>query len=192
MARWYSRLSDHPRVCGKDGFISAVRVLFRGSPPRVRERRCRALRTREVTRITPACAGKTPQVKTSTPSGKDHPRVCGKDRLKICLSFSSIGSPPRVRERHVAMKRYPESPGITPACAGKTLDRFPCNRHEGSEKRSVSFTSVRKRRLTPPEKSPTPICVIFHYSDISLPVPATPPPIIPSYSPVRNVGRPEP
>jgi hypothetical protein len=142
--------------------------------------------------ITPACAGKTSGQRCSCWARGDHPRVCGKDISFFRVCPRREGSPPRVRERHGLLVVEYTPRRITPACAGKTLDRFPCNRHEGSEKRSVSFTSVRKRRLTPPEKSPTPICVIFHYSDISLPVPATPPPIIPSYSPVRNVGRPEP
>ncbi len=37
-----SRVKDHPRVCGKDGYLSQMRAVASGSPPRVRERPRRA------------------------------------------------------------------------------------------------------------------------------------------------------
>ena len=50
----------------------------------------------------------------------DHPRVCGKDDAKGELSLSSLGSPPRMRERLAAALGDMGQNGITPAYAGKT------------------------------------------------------------------------
>ena len=50
---------DHPRVCGKNGVLSMSLKRDMGSPPRVREKLDRVKEENLVTRITPACAGKT-------------------------------------------------------------------------------------------------------------------------------------
>ena len=54
------RLSqDHPRMCGKNSISSTWPYPSTGSPPHVREKRCKDLSTKVDYRITPACAGKT-------------------------------------------------------------------------------------------------------------------------------------
>ena len=46
--------------------------------------------------------------------------MCGKNSLQGFGNQSSVGSPPRVREKPSALICCSRSTGITPACAGKT------------------------------------------------------------------------
>ena len=73
--------------------------------------------------ITPACAGKTPFFCRFCLCVQDHPRVCGKNAGRYPSITDNKGSPPRVREKPlvISLRRY--TVGITPACAGKTLER---------------------------------------------------------------------
>ena len=93
-----------------------------GSPPRVRGKRFVASGGSEAKGITPACAGKTSREIMFWIPVKDHPRVCGENRIfSICKKFST-GSPPRVRGKQQKMQINFYSRRITPACAGKTLN----------------------------------------------------------------------
>ena len=97
-------------------------VLFvTGSPPRVREKHAINELHRLRGGITPACAGKTPKVSETVSNQRDHPRVCGKNAGTVVDSEGALGSPPRVREKRGNSPQTPKLPGITPACAGKTL-----------------------------------------------------------------------
>ncbi len=111
---------DHPRVCGKDYSFYRISFLFIGSPPRVRERLVLVVFSNPYCRITPACAGKTKRRNNLSCSGRDHPRVCGKDSHCVPLGRQHTGSPPRVRERRCVCSSAILTPRITPACAGKT------------------------------------------------------------------------
>ena len=70
--------------------------------------------------ITPACAGKTPILLIQYFSSKDHPRVCGENRVIILNLLTLIGSPPRVRGKPMLILIAISRSRITPACAGKT------------------------------------------------------------------------
>ena len=72
-------------------------------------------------RITPACAGKTPLIKDLLTKSWDHPRVCGKNYRFLVVAIHLVGSPPRVREKLTKPKAKGTGLRITPACAGKTL-----------------------------------------------------------------------
>ena len=72
-------------------------------------------------RITPARAGKTPPQIGHYPLWGDHPRSCGKDRLRVYSTSAIRGSPPLVRERPRVSLRHRAKRGITPARAGKTI-----------------------------------------------------------------------
>ena len=50
---------DHPRVCGENWCLPSRDFRTRGSPPRVRGKRCCQPKSKKSCRITPACAGKT-------------------------------------------------------------------------------------------------------------------------------------
>ena len=93
---------DHPRVCGKNKAKYILGIKYLGSPPRVREKLIIVCQPSIWVRITPACAGKT---RSKSSSGKvkwDHPRVCGKNRIRFGLAQVKVGSPPRVREKQHA------------------------------------------------------------------------------------------
>ena len=115
-----SKYRDHPRMCGKDLIFLPAFACQAGSPPHVRERQIIFDSNAKQARITPACAGKTNTVIDCTPTPKDHPRMCGKDRRSSTLSWMILGSPPHVRERHHKKKLAKSWKRITPACAGKT------------------------------------------------------------------------
>ena len=111
---------DHPRVCGKDPFGICLFRFWRGSPPRMRERRRDTGTEPELKGITPAYAGKTYPPSRQATIGKDHPRVCGKDPRTWARGPWKRGSPPRMRERLSTCLLPSSTPGITPAYAGKT------------------------------------------------------------------------
>ena len=50
----------------------------------------------------------------------DHPRMCGKDKVRFYHSSVFSGSPPHVREGPLDLIVVVESLRITPACAGRT------------------------------------------------------------------------
>ena len=91
--------------------------------------------------ITPACAGKTGARTHSHESHQDHPRVCGKNYLQKLQMPRCLGSPPRVREKHLLPNKHLLQLGITPACAGKTLLK-----QKGSDAREGSPPRVREKQ----------------------------------------------
>ena len=96
------REGDHPRACGENRDMLEIDGYELGSPPRMRGKQ-ELIRTGGGDGgITPACAGKTRKAASCWTTRRDHPRVCGENRLALCF-----------RQRLV---------GITPACAGKTHD----------------------------------------------------------------------
>ena len=91
-----------------------------GSPPRVREKLHLHLSVCQVSRITPACAGKTVKTTKIIRGIQDHPRVCGKNSKPPYSGLLALGSPPRVREKPEPTTPVDKEARITPACAGKT------------------------------------------------------------------------
>ena len=71
--------------------------------------------------ITPACAGKTRVVISYDIRDWDHPRVCGENGMSGYSRASTPGSPPRVRGKRPCARVEISKEGITPACAGKTV-----------------------------------------------------------------------
>ena len=116
-----------------------------GSPPQVRGKlHVHSLQLISL-RITPAGAGKTPQIDNLdipnpriTPAGagktipaaigchrvKDHPRRCGENYWRQLRCLCWAGSPPQVRGKHADTEEPPSADGITPAGAGKTFTVF--------------------------------------------------------------------
>ena len=108
-----------------------------GSPPHARGRRETAGIGRHHTRITPACAGKTPTPQQSTGWEADHPRMRGEDPRTLHAQREPGGSPPHARGRLGPSFGRRSLGRITPACAGKTrASSFP---------RSVSADHPRMR-----------------------------------------------
>ncbi|EFU63293.1 hypothetical protein HMPREF8578_0958 [Streptococcus oralis ATCC 49296] len=94
-----------------------------GSPPRVREKFKTFVGEVDLTGITPACAGKIGYNQSPNGKSRDHPRVCGKNRLAKNIARAVVGSPPRMREKRGTEYVAEKDLGITPACAGKTVLR---------------------------------------------------------------------
>ena len=94
-------LRDHPRMCGeKDG-------------PYI----CRSI----TVGITPACAGKRRKSCAGQPPEWDHPRMCGEKSSITPPTTGMAGSPPHVRGKGRRRSSRAVQAGITPACAGKSL-----------------------------------------------------------------------
>ncbi len=110
-----------PACAGKTNSVAERANGNLGSPPHVRERRRYHCFLSIRHRITPACAGKTSDVWHWPFPKQDHPRMCGKDPARPLGTTATWGSPPHVRERHVVFTLRRLTPGITPACAGKTV-----------------------------------------------------------------------
>ena len=112
---------DHPRVCGENGLKNKIKLLTKGSPPRVRGKRQSRRCCGRSARITPACAGKTENMRTCVRLFEDHPRVCGENLSNVSKRLVSKGSPPRVRGKQFIGTLGIAPTRITPACAGKTV-----------------------------------------------------------------------
>ena len=79
-------------------------------------------------RITPACAGNSPNGASWKTAMWDHPRVCGEQRYLRNETMDGDGSPPRVRGTGRPRWRHCKADRITPACAGNSgrdCDAYP-------------------------------------------------------------------
>ena len=114
------RCGDHPRACGENLARHKKTGGATGSPPRMRGKQLLADFVVCALRITPACAGKTPESLSSHFPTTNHPRVCGENYSWDIDKRCDYGSPPRVRGKPAPRSLPSKSPRITPACAGKT------------------------------------------------------------------------
>ena len=111
--------SDHPRLCGEKSKAAAVSTRAAGSPPLVRGKAIRRLGKRAGSRITPACAGKSPPPPLAANGIGDHPRLRGEKLSAIEGRAIPSGSPPLARGKGFLGLIGGGQHGITPACAGK-------------------------------------------------------------------------
>ena len=88
---------DHPRLCGEksSGIVTSVPPL--GSPPPMRGKVFKSCCIILCSRITPAYAGKSAQVRQCQGSSRDHPRLCGEKTLNRKGQTRNLGSPPPMR-----------------------------------------------------------------------------------------------
>ena len=146
---------DHPRVCGEKHCAGDGAAVYRGSPPRVRGKACNFFKDFLVKRITPACAGKSPQKSGRPLSRKDHPRVCGEKQAPFHYQKTPSGSPPRVRGKDLLDAAQQAHPGITPACAGKRLKKARRYAIFSFEQHTIPLVS---HKAAAPICSPPPPC----------------------------------
>ena len=107
---------------GEDKRFFGNMLVQGGSPPHARGRPDSAAQWADQPRITPACAGKTSAPSSTRRSSRDHPRMRGEDQIPCIPLFDDEGSPPHARGRRRSLWFVLGFGGITPACAGKTLD----------------------------------------------------------------------
>ena len=91
-------------MCGENYLAYLFDVFDQGSPPRVRGKPFTILIKNMPERITPACAGKTCLKTLLYQKTKDHPRVCGENETLQGTRKFDIGSPPRVRGKHLKQR----------------------------------------------------------------------------------------
>ena len=92
-----------------------------GSPPRRRGKAKERNVQLNLTRITPAWAGKSRRRMTSWGGVLDHPRVGGEKGSGVISKIAGLGSPPRGRGKVMLFTLLPMGRGITPAWAGKSM-----------------------------------------------------------------------
>ena len=111
---------DHPRRCGENCPTQRVFSFGLGSPPQVRGKLLRRETFCQLTRITPAGAGKTFCPFANPAFSQDHPRRCGENEPCSPPLLLLAGSPPQVRGKLDTPMEETETDRITPAGAGKT------------------------------------------------------------------------
>ena len=121
----YSIVWAHPRVCGENLQVSLDSFRGQGSSPRVRGKLASGRSTKTVTRLIPACAGKTRWALPALSVDGAHPRVCGENFLVDLVSEALAGSSPRVRGKPRRARAYRSGVRLIPACAGKTTRVVP-------------------------------------------------------------------
>ena len=136
--------------------VSGLSFLFslRGSPPHARGRHRQLSRREEASRITPACAGKTPAAPSTPSTGADHPRMRGEDSRTRSALPSRSGSPPHARGRHSDKVVIRPVGRITPACAGKTEVCSAKGKALKDHPRMRGEDGIPRRSIVHPEGSP--------------------------------------
>ena len=110
----------HPRVCGENRARLARAPAQVGSSPRVRGKRTHTDEDSTLVGLIPACAGKTATLWRPWPPSTAHPRVCGENFVPWVFVSMLWGSSPRVRGKQYDYVHSLGTPGLIPACAGKT------------------------------------------------------------------------
>ena len=126
--RWYAQNSscqcqDHPRLCGEKMCDVQSANRAEGSPPPMRGKEEYSPLKNDLTRITPAYAGKSLRFLTRNQHFQDHPRLCGEKCYTSCPAGLSLGSPPPMRGKVYRAGVQSTNPRITPAYAGKRVYR---------------------------------------------------------------------
>ena len=111
---------DHPRGCGENNGFRSMYYDYAGSPPRMRGKQSSESEDKRPLRITPADAGKTTCQGRRRRRTKDHPRGCGENLPIPDKRLGTLGSPPRMRGKHIFHWYSGICARITPADAGKT------------------------------------------------------------------------
>ena len=84
----------------------------------------------------------------------DHPRACGENLLRSCLSCLQDGSPPRMRGKRSVPGTVRREPRITPAHAGKTHSRSASVSASADHPRACGENTIQGRERLPFSGSP--------------------------------------
>ena len=105
----------------KRSLVSLSAFLY-GSPPHARGKVPLKTCNRELAGITPACAGKSMRREDLERIEGDHPRMRGEKSTTTPTQERAPGSPPHARGKVLLSGSARCGGGITPACAGKSID----------------------------------------------------------------------
>ena len=112
----------HPRVCGEQFILIAVRAVAFGSSPRVRGTVHNAAGRNGTNRFIPACAGNRPPTSPLRNTATVHPRVCGEQLRGSVAVLRPCGSSPRVRGTADSRLIGIVELRFIPACAGNSRE----------------------------------------------------------------------
>ncbi len=112
--------AGYPRACGTDIDRIGVDIWTRGLPPRLRDGRVQAVRSRRLLRVTPAPAGRTRSARRARKATSGYPRACGTDARGALRPARRLGLPPRLRDGPVEIGGHDSAGRVTPAPAGRT------------------------------------------------------------------------
>ena len=107
-------------MCGENFFTQLIDTRKNGSSPRVRGKPWPPGVVINLSRLIPACAGKTAFQDYLPCTGPAHPRVCGENCGQSLRLRTRGGSSPRVRGKRWFRNSGQPSGRLIPACAGKT------------------------------------------------------------------------
>ena len=110
---------DHPRIRGENPISTSRRAQSLGSPPHTRGKSGTRAGAFLYTRITPAYAGKIPDLVAAYIQDEDHPRIRGENFDEFHPMRTQVGSPPHTRGKFVFVLHLKPQTRITPAYAGK-------------------------------------------------------------------------
>ena len=113
---------DHPRMRGEHPLQLFGSKLCLGSSPHARGARADAWPQAGGGRIIPACAGSTAVRGLMRSCRRDHPRMRGEHKSHKPCECKGIGSSPHARGALGCFVLGQLALGITPACAGSTLE----------------------------------------------------------------------
>ena len=114
-----------PAYAGKRAVLLMCSCHSLGSPPHVRGKEADERSKGQAHGITPACAGKSKNTFIGQSPAEDHPRMCGEKLVRLAFICGIWGSPPHVRGKGGRDHSVILVNGITPACAGKSLETNP-------------------------------------------------------------------
>ena len=122
-------------MCGENAATNPIICPQSGSSPRVRGKRTGRWWCPRRARLIPACAGKTTPTCSPAARTSAHPRVCGENAWAPWSLSVAVGSSPRVRGKPADPGLRRGSPGLIPACAGKTAPQSPTRCATGAHPR---------------------------------------------------------
>ena len=96
---------------------------MQGSPPLTRGKAGCDLPFDRLLRITPAYAGKSRPIPLADKPERDHPRLRGEKFGYSMMNFAPAGSPPLTRGKGRKRERWAFRERITPAYAGKSMEK---------------------------------------------------------------------
>ena len=139
---------DHPRACGANARPTGHHDGLSGSSPRVRGKRCPAIRVVTRMRIIPARAGQTARSRCRCRTARDHPRACGANAGGSSRTRTTSGSSPRVRGKRSRSTRHCRCSWIIPARAGQTQETSGKNTGDADHPRACGANESSLSRLS--------------------------------------------
>ena len=130
---------DHPRTRGEKSPMRFMRSFLMGSPPHTRGKVPIPLDLSPYGGITPAHAGKSGRFFVCGNHFWDHPRTRGEKKPTAKVTGFMPGSPPHTRGKEAWGSVGAIGERITPAHAGKRLNKPPYYGHSSAAGHRISF-----------------------------------------------------